>query len=272
MYLGLEVGGLLQLLLRRHLPLLLLDLLEADQLDVKEQRGAARDLRRRARGPVGVVGAALEDRLLAHLHARKALVPRLDHLPHADLERELAPAVARGVELGAVRLERARVVRPHVVALRRRLGALVCKGGGGGGRVVGGGRWVVGGGRSTRSCTGRLRDLLEHAAVAADINPLGTLHGSHGSFSCSARPRRVSRRCTWMFLDHSVLSVECFSPQILNHRDSRSPLNVWFKNISIKTNENHHFLFLVYFCLVAVFVYIAGDGDGGGGLFWYHFI
>src|SRR5207244_256936 len=63
-------------------------LLHVDQLDVEDQRGVGRDHARRAALAVAERGRDGELALAPHLHPGDALVPALDDVGRADLERE----------------------------------------------------------------------------------------------------------------------------------------------------------------------------------------
>src|SRR3954465_10153518 len=73
---------------------------DAEELDVEDQGGAAGDGRGMAVVAVGDVRRADEPRLLAHLHLRHAFGPALDHLVQGELGR--LPALVGRVEDGAV--------------------------------------------------------------------------------------------------------------------------------------------------------------------------
>src|SRR4051794_22653307 len=76
------------------------DLLEVHHED---ERLTRRDRGRRPGRAVAQVGRDDQLAAAAHAHAGDALVPALDHLAGAELERERLAAVPRGVELLAGR-------------------------------------------------------------------------------------------------------------------------------------------------------------------------
>lgn len=107
--------------LAAHRPTRLALLLPREELDLEDERGAARDLWRRAVLAVRVVGAAREHALLALVHRHDALVPALDHTADADVELKESGPIARAVELLAVE-KGAHVVHLDLGAGRRRAG------------------------------------------------------------------------------------------------------------------------------------------------------
>ena len=72
-------------------------LVDPDKLNIEDERGIRRDVRRRAVLAIPVRGRARELRFLADAHLHHPLVPALDHLADADreLERRLEEACAR---------------------------------------------------------------------------------------------------------------------------------------------------------------------------------
>src|SRR5262249_31296579 len=97
-------------------------LVDAEQLDVEVELGVGRNDPTRAARAIAERRRDDQASFAPHLHRHHPLVPAGDHLPDADDELERLPAVARAVELLAVR-ERAGVVHRHPLALLRR-GAL----------------------------------------------------------------------------------------------------------------------------------------------------
>src|SRR5713101_3745580 len=89
---------------------------DAEQLDLEDQRGAARDGRRVSMVAVGDVRGADQLRLLADVQLLHALGPALDHAVERELRR-LAPLVG-GIEDGAVD-QPALVVHLDLVGLLR---------------------------------------------------------------------------------------------------------------------------------------------------------
>src|SRR5215204_4733130 len=101
--------------------------LQAEQLDIEDQRGVWRDRAASAARAIAETGRDDERALATNLHARHALVPTLDDPALADRKLERLVAIDRGVEflaLGAVLVEPAGVMHDHGLArARRRAGA-----------------------------------------------------------------------------------------------------------------------------------------------------
>jgi hypothetical protein len=101
-----------------HLQLILADAIDRNQLGLENQHGIRRN-GSSATTPVRPVRLDSKLALLAGAHVEQALVPALDDLAATDLEAQRRAAVVRGVELAAVRGERAAVVHVDLVAGNR---------------------------------------------------------------------------------------------------------------------------------------------------------
>src|SRR5262245_60833585 len=77
-------------------------LLDLNHLNLEDQLGVGRNLRRRAAPAVGQLGGEPQVALAPDLHAGYALVPALDHFAGAKFEGERLAGVLAGVELRAV--------------------------------------------------------------------------------------------------------------------------------------------------------------------------
>jgi hypothetical protein len=95
--------------------LLSLDTSNADKLGLKDEHRVGRN-GTHCSGAVARLGLDCECPLLARAHAQNALVPALDHLALANVERQRLAAVVGCVEFGAVGLEGAAVVDVDFVA------------------------------------------------------------------------------------------------------------------------------------------------------------
>src|SRR5581483_12358077 len=90
--------------------------LNAEELDLEDQRRVRRDLRRVSALAVGEIARDRQAAKSAHAHADETFFPALDHLVGADLEDERrASGLSRAVELAAVR-ERADVLHGDAIA------------------------------------------------------------------------------------------------------------------------------------------------------------
>jgi hypothetical protein len=87
----------------------------ADKLSLKDEHRVGRD-GTHSSGAVARLGLDCECPLLARAHAQDSLVPALDHLALADVERQRLTAVVGCVEFGAVGLEGTAVVDVDFVA------------------------------------------------------------------------------------------------------------------------------------------------------------
>jgi hypothetical protein len=92
-----------------------LDTSDANKLGLEDEHGVGRD-GTHGSGAVTRLRLDCECPLLARAHAQNALVPALDHLALANVERQRLAAVVGSVEFGAVRLEGAAVVDVDFVA------------------------------------------------------------------------------------------------------------------------------------------------------------
>jgi hypothetical protein len=88
---------------------------DVDKLSLKDEHRVGRD-RTHGSGAVARLGLNCECPLLARAHAQNALVPALDNLALANVERQRLAAVVGCVEFGAVGLEGAAVVDVDFVA------------------------------------------------------------------------------------------------------------------------------------------------------------
>src|SRR6185437_8562837 len=96
-------------------------LLYVEQFDVEDQRRVRRNHAARTARTVAKLRWNHERALAAHLHAGHALVPPLDHAAGAERKAERRAAIARTVELGAVRIGLRRIVEPTRVVHYNRM-------------------------------------------------------------------------------------------------------------------------------------------------------
>lgn len=94
----------------------------ADKLSLEDEHRVGRD-GAHSSGAVARLGLNCEQPLLARAHAQDTLVPALDHLALADVERQRLAALVGLVEFRAVGLESAAVVDVDFVAC---LGFSIC--------------------------------------------------------------------------------------------------------------------------------------------------